>query len=385
MTERPTKPGGTDFEYYKAVCRTSELTARQKLVAVIIRNHWSPAEKFNPSNATIAKQAACGKRQVQRELAVLKRLGWLQEQRRTGTTTVWTPRIPVGYADVRDPPTAAASPPADRTAVERDTPPQTSAPADAGDKNPRRKIRIAPTAVSSTSSEEGATRDTPVSKVTPAAGLINDPSVAPVVSSPTSPHDTDDTPGDVIGTIHTDLTHTDPTTKEATDQRSLDPVKGHDDVSIVEEFYDEESNRAMYGESPFRDLAPEDFLAQWPFTGHENQMMPTFEHYRLPELHFPEPFLRMDLSDYETRARWMSYLLDQPWIPILLTGSDRDTVVLCLMERNLGYSDYNTRDIRVRHEAVFRCACEYVRRGFRPDEAVRRACEALGINVSGDS
>ena len=96
MTERPTTPGGTGFEYYKAVCRTSELTPRQKLVAMIIRNHWSPAEEFNPSNELIARQAGCGKRQVQRELVVLKKLGWLRGRPRKATTTVWTPRIPSG-------------------------------------------------------------------------------------------------------------------------------------------------------------------------------------------------------------------------------------------------------------------------------------------------
>ena len=102
MSNRTGRPGGTDFEYYKAVGRTSELTTRQKLVAMLIRNHWSPGGRFNPSNATLAKMAGCSPRQVQRELAVLHRLGWLDRELIPGRTTVWTPMIPDGYLRVRD-------------------------------------------------------------------------------------------------------------------------------------------------------------------------------------------------------------------------------------------------------------------------------------------
>jgi hypothetical protein len=168
MTERPSRPGGTGFEYYNAIGRTSELTTRQKLVAIVIRNHWSPKEKYNPSNATIAKQVRCGTRQVQRELVALQRLGWLRGRHRTGTTTVWTPRIPVGYANVKDSPPSAASPSPDAAQGEAHVPSPEGDEANTDRLAPKPGIRIVPTTPApSPPAKEGVTGNTPVPPVTP--------------------------------------------------------------------------------------------------------------------------------------------------------------------------------------------------------------------------
>lgn len=166
MSQRAGRPGGTDFEYYKAVGRTSELTTRQKLVAIIIRNHWSPKEIYNPSNALIAKMAGCTTRTVQKDLAALQKLGWLRKQERVGTTNVYTPWIPDDYIDVRDSPPTAASPSPASAVVEGDalSPAGGEQSTDPPDSRPR--LRIEP-AVAPSPSPRRASPGTPPSPQLP--------------------------------------------------------------------------------------------------------------------------------------------------------------------------------------------------------------------------